>query len=40
MGSDAGRLLLARIGDRRRRSVQINISPTLVVRRSTAPPPA
>jgi LacI family transcriptional regulator len=40
MGSDTGRLLLDRIADRHRRSVQIRLSPTLVVRGSTAPPPA
>jgi LacI family transcriptional regulator len=40
MGSDAARLLLDRIADRGRRSVQIRLSPTLVVRRSTAPPSA
>jgi LacI family transcriptional regulator len=38
MGRDAARLLLDRIGDRRRRAVQIRLSPTLVVRRSTAAP--
>jgi LacI family transcriptional regulator len=38
MGRDAARLLLDRIGDRRRRAVQIRLSPTLVVRGSTAPP--
>ena len=39
MGRDAARLLLDRIGDRRRRAVQIRLSPTLVARTSTAPPP-
>ena len=40
MGSNAARLVLERIADRHRRSAQIKLSPTLVVRRTTAPPPA
>jgi LacI family transcriptional regulator len=39
IGDNAGRLLLERIADRRRPSVLISLSPTLVVRRSTAAPP-
>jgi LacI family transcriptional regulator len=39
MGSHAARLLLERIADRNRPSALISLSPTLVVRRSTAPPP-
>ncbi|WP_330286120.1 LacI family DNA-binding transcriptional regulator [Streptomyces sp. NBC_00576] len=38
MGSNAVRLLLERITDRRRPSVQITLSPTLVPRRTTARP--
>ncbi|MDG4825291.1 LacI family DNA-binding transcriptional regulator [Asanoa sp. WMMD1127] len=38
IGVDAARLLLARIGDRGRRSAQVTLSPTLVVRTTTAPP--
>jgi LacI family transcriptional regulator len=38
MGANAGRLLLDRIADRDRRSVQVKLAPTLVVRRTTAPP--
>jgi LacI family transcriptional regulator len=38
MGRDAGRLLLERIADRDGRSVRILVTPTLVVRGSTAPP--
>jgi LacI family transcriptional regulator len=40
MGTNAARLLVDRIADRHRRSTQVQISPTLVVRRTTAPPPA
>ncbi|MFI5915841.1 LacI family DNA-binding transcriptional regulator [Dactylosporangium sp. NPDC051541] len=39
MGSNAARLLLERVEDKRRRSVLMSLSPTLVPRRSTAPPP-
>ncbi|GIJ50603.1 LacI family transcriptional regulator [Virgisporangium aliadipatigenens] len=39
MGSDAARLLLERIDDRAKPSRLISLSPTLVVRRSSAPPP-
>ena len=38
IGADAARLLLERIADRNRRSAQITLSPTLVVRNTTAPP--
>jgi LacI family transcriptional regulator len=38
MGRDTARLLLERIADRRKRSVQVRLSPTLIVRSSTAPP--
>ena len=40
MGANAARLLLDRIADRTRPTAQIKLSPTLVVRRTTAPPPA
>jgi LacI family transcriptional regulator len=40
MGANAARLLLDRIADRNRPSTQVKLSPTLVVRRTTAPPPA
>ena len=40
MGANAARLLLDRIADRNRRTVQVKLSPTLVTRRTTAPPPA
>ncbi|GIF78046.1 LacI family DNA-binding transcriptional regulator [Asanoa siamensis] len=40
IGADAARLLLERIADRARRSAQITLSPTLVVRGTTGPPPA
>jgi LacI family transcriptional regulator len=39
-GSNAARLLLERIADRNRPSVLISLSPTLVARRTTGPPPA
>jgi LacI family transcriptional regulator len=39
IGADAARLLVARIADRARPSTQIKLSPTLVARRTTAPPP-
>jgi LacI family transcriptional regulator len=39
IGANAGRLLLERIADRHKPSAQIKLSPTLVVRRTTAPPP-
>jgi LacI family transcriptional regulator len=39
MGSNAVRLLLERIEGKRQRSVMLSLSPTLVARRSTAPPP-
>ncbi|MEV0714841.1 LacI family DNA-binding transcriptional regulator [Asanoa sp. NPDC050611] len=38
IGADAARLLLARIGDRARRSSQVKLSPTLVTRATTAAP--
>ena len=38
MGRDTARLLLERIADRAKRSVQVRLSPTLIVRGSTAPP--
>jgi LacI family transcriptional regulator len=40
MGRDTARLLLDRIADRRKRAVQVRLSPTLIVRGSTAPPSA
>jgi LacI family transcriptional regulator len=40
IGANAARLLLERIDGRRQRSVLLSLSPTLVPRRSTAPPPA
>jgi len=40
IGSNAARILLDRIADRQKKSVQIKLSPTLVPRRTTAPPPA
>lgn len=40
IGVNAARLLLDRIADRSRPTTQIRLSPTLVVRRTTAPPPA
>jgi LacI family transcriptional regulator len=36
MGANAARLLIDRIGERDRRTVQVKLSPTLVVRRTTA----
>ncbi|MEV6373280.1 LacI family DNA-binding transcriptional regulator [Micromonospora musae] len=39
IGTNAARLLLDRIADRSRPTAQIKLSPTLVVRRTTAPPP-
>ena len=39
IGANAGRLLLERIADRHKPSAQIKLSPTLVVRHTTAPPP-
>ena len=39
IGGDAARLLLERINDRHRPTAQVKLSPTLVVRRTTAPPP-
>jgi LacI family transcriptional regulator len=38
MGANATRLLLERIADRQKRTVQIKLSPTLVARRTTASP--
>jgi len=38
MGANAARLLLERIEGKRQRSVQLSFAPTLVPRRSTAPP--
>jgi LacI family transcriptional regulator len=40
IGADAARLLLQRIADRDRASAFVSTSPRLVVRRTTAPPPA
>jgi LacI family transcriptional regulator len=39
IGGNAARLLLDRIANRDRPSAQVKLSPTLVVRRTTAPPP-
>ena len=39
IGAETARLLLDRIADRHRPSAQIKLSPTLVPRRTTAPPP-
>ncbi|MDQ0772745.1 DNA-binding LacI/PurR family transcriptional regulator [Streptomyces aurantiacus] len=39
IGGNAARLLLDRITDRGRATVQIKLSPTLIVRNSTAPAP-
>ncbi|WP_328430764.1 MULTISPECIES: substrate-binding domain-containing protein [unclassified Streptomyces] len=38
IGANAARLLLERITDRNKASVQVTLSPTLIPRRSTAPP--
>jgi LacI family transcriptional regulator len=38
MGADAARLVVSRIGERDRRTAQVKLSPTLVVRRTTAAP--
>ena len=40
IGADAARLLLERLANRDRSSAFVSTSPTLVVRRTTAPPPA
>lgn len=40
IGADAARLLLQRVADRERSSAFVSTSPRLVVRRTTAPPPA
>jgi LacI family transcriptional regulator len=40
IGGNAARLLLDRIADRHKPTAQVKLSPTLVARRSTAPPPA
>lgn len=40
IGSEVARLLLGRIDDRNRPSTQVRLSPNLVPRRTTAPPPA
>ncbi|MFJ2967036.1 LacI family DNA-binding transcriptional regulator [Streptomyces collinus] len=40
IGANAARLLVERIADRLKSPVQIKLSPTLVPRRTTAPPPA
>jgi LacI family transcriptional regulator len=40
IGAEAARLLLDRIGNRQRPSAQVRLSPTLVTRRTTAPPPS
>jgi LacI family transcriptional regulator len=40
IGGNAARLLLDRIAERNRPTAQIKLSPTLVARRTTAPPPA
>jgi LacI family transcriptional regulator len=40
MGANAARLVLERIDNKRSRSVLLSTSPTLIRRRSTAPPPA
>jgi LacI family transcriptional regulator len=40
MGVNAARLLLERVEQKRQRSVLLSLSPTLIPRRSTAPPPA
>lgn len=38
IGANAAQLLVSRIGDRERRSTQVTLSPTLVVRRTTTSP--
>jgi LacI family transcriptional regulator len=38
MGVNAARLLLDRIADRTKSTAQVNLSPILVARRTTAPP--
>lgn len=40
IGAEAARLLLDRIDNRQRPSVQVKLSPTLIARRTTAPPPS
>lgn len=40
IGSNAARILLDRIADRQKKSVQVKLSPTLAPRRTTAPPSA
>jgi LacI family transcriptional regulator len=40
IGANAARLLLDRVADRGRPTAQVKLSPTLVARRTTAPPPA
>jgi LacI family transcriptional regulator len=39
MGADAARLLVDRVADRNKRSTHVKLSPTLITRRTTAPPP-
>jgi LacI family transcriptional regulator len=38
MGADAARLVVDRIADRERRTAQVTLSPSLIVRRTTAAP--
>ncbi|MEV8559221.1 substrate-binding domain-containing protein [Streptomyces sp. NPDC051917] len=40
IGASAAKLLLERIADRSHPTAQVKLSPTLVARRTTAPPPA
>ncbi|MEV6107261.1 LacI family DNA-binding transcriptional regulator [Streptomyces sp. NPDC051940] len=40
IGAEAARLLLSRIADPERASTHVKLSPTLITRRTTAPPPA
>ncbi|MFE3247660.1 LacI family DNA-binding transcriptional regulator [Streptomyces sp. NPDC059209] len=40
IGAEAARLLLARLTDRGKPSAQVKLTPSLVARRTTAPPPA